>query len=237
MGVVERPGVTRDVPCSRMRVACGNRGQPTMERRKFIIGAGALATGSAAAVGTGAFTTATASRNAEVTIAEDSEGFVEITEGNGVSGDSSRYAKQNSDGQLELNFNDEVLDGGDIIGSVDGKGLNPNTAYTFSEVFTIGNIGGFGQLDFVIEESGFDGEVNLSVSGEGQAMEVDAGTSLNASDYESTSNIPRIGNPGSCVVNMEITTEDSPNAAAGGTLTIHAATVGNADELSDVIGE
>jgi hypothetical protein len=206
-----------------------------MERRKFVVGLGALASGSAAAVGTGAFETASAERTARVEISADSESFIEITEGNSVSGGSSRYAEE-SDGQLELFFNDEALDGSKIIGSVDGIGLNPNTEYNFSEVFSVSNIGGFGQLDFVVEAEGFDGTVTLTASGKSGTFEGTAGQSLMARDYSSTSNIPRISQPGSCVVDVKIETGDSPNDTAGGTLTIHAATIGNASELSDVIG-
>ena len=114
MGVVERPRVTRDVPCSRMRVACGKRGLPTMERRKFIIGAGALATGSSAAVGTGAFSTMTSgNRDANVDIVADSDAVITIE-----SGMDSEIVSENSDGELEVDFSSDNADG-----------INPGSSY------------------------------------------------------------------------------------------------------------
>lgn len=74
-----------------------------------------MVSGSAAAVGTGAFETASADRTVNVNVAADSSGFVEISALN------ETYASGTSDGELELDFNSEsglgVFDG-------DAEGLN-----------------------------------------------------------------------------------------------------------------
>ena len=49
-----------------------------MERRKFVVGLGALASGSAAAMGTGAFSSAQAERSVSVTVADDRSGYIEL---------------------------------------------------------------------------------------------------------------------------------------------------------------
>ena len=68
-----------------------------MERRKFIIGAGALATGSAAAVGTGAFSAAEADRAVEVDVVNDEAGLLGIE-----AGLDSDFVSGTGDGQLEI---------------------------------------------------------------------------------------------------------------------------------------
>lgn len=105
-----------------------------MERRKFIIGAGALATGSSAAVGTGAFTSAsTGDRSVEVATADDSAGFTAL-----VPGDKNGEYAEETDGTLELNFNEDA----DTPGYLDNpQGVNEGSVYTFDDVFIIRPIG------------------------------------------------------------------------------------------------
>jgi hypothetical protein len=86
-----------------------------MERRKFIIGAGALATGSSAAVGTGALTTASAERSVNVGVASDSNAQIGLIEGNDPDIESNN-------GELEL----------DLTGS-NGEGVSINSTYTWGD--------------------------------------------------------------------------------------------------------
>jgi len=123
-----------------------------MERRKFIIGAGALATGSAAAVGTGAFTSAQAERDVEVAVADDSDSFLSIQVSDGPNG---AYAEE-TDGTIELNFDD------DATGTFMGEGVNEGSVYTFDDVFRIVNnqsandpIGH--EIDIQLEKDGLSG--------------------------------------------------------------------------------
>ena len=87
-----------------------------MERRKFIIGAGALATGSSAAVGTGAFSTATAlDRQATVEIDSDDEAQLAL-----VPSDTVEGIEIDNDGLLNI----------DLTGPED-QGVNPQSTYTW----------------------------------------------------------------------------------------------------------
>jgi len=101
-----------------------------MQRRKFVIGMGALAAGSAAAVGSGAFSSVEADRELSVTIADDADAFLGLST-------SSPYARE-EDGVLELTFNEDA-DGDD--GVPEGDGINPNATTVFRDVFEITNQG------------------------------------------------------------------------------------------------
>ena len=196
-----------------------------MERRKFAIGMGALATGSSAAIGTGAFTTAEADRNVNVNVASDSSGFVELTAQN------ETYASGTDGGELVLNFNG---DSGIGIFDGDGEGLNPNTEFNFENVFRVANIAGQGDMRVVIEANGFDLDT-LELTGSGdEALDIAEGTSLRAKDYSDVDNLPKLVQPDAVDVDMTIETNGS-TGSVGGTLVIHAATGGNRDQLSDVV--
>ena len=81
-----------------------------MQRRNFIIGAGALATGTAAAVGTGAFSSVEASRDVSVEVADDAQAYLAIEA-------TSAYAEENDDGLVEISFDDLEEDGeGEHVG-------------------------------------------------------------------------------------------------------------------------
>ncbi|WP_149797323.1 DUF1102 domain-containing protein [Halorubrum xinjiangense] len=197
-------------------------------RRKFIAGLGALATGSAAAVGTGALETSASERTVNVNVAADSSGFVEIA------AENSTYASGTSDGQLELDFNS---DSGLGVIAGDAQGLNPDSTFTFEEVFSVRNGAGQGDLYVVIEATGFELE-NIELTAEGsEADDISGGTSLRAEDYSDTANVPKLVQPDKVDVDMTIETKDDGTTGnVGGTLTIHAATGGNQAKLSDVLG-
>ena len=85
-----------------------------MERRKFMIGAGALATGTSAAVGTGAFSSASlGERTVAVDVAGDSNAQIGL-----VAGDVSDVSEK-SNGEIELS----------LTGDGDGEGVNTNSVY------------------------------------------------------------------------------------------------------------
>ena len=89
-----------------------------MERRKFIIGAGALATGSAAAMGTGALSSFTAGRDANIDVVNDDEALIGLES----KVDSDVVAVEN--GNLAIDFETEE-------GS---EGVAPNSEYKFGSV-------------------------------------------------------------------------------------------------------
>lgn len=77
-----------------------------MERRKFVIGLGALASGTAAAVGTGAFTSASAERSASVTTAGDKSALLGLEANEDYSGDQDVYVGTSDYDTIELTFED-----------------------------------------------------------------------------------------------------------------------------------
>jgi len=96
-----------------------------MERRKFTIGLGALVTGSAAAMGTGAFSSVEANRSVNIAVEEDSNAFLslEVLDGDRASEDSSG---------ISLDFEE---------GHGGSSGLNPNSGTSFRGVLEITNQG------------------------------------------------------------------------------------------------
>ena len=116
-----------------------------MQRRKFVVGLGSLAAGGAAAVGSGAFTTArTGDRDVAVTTEADSDSFLAVfpsTAEEAASGPepgknaNGRYASETgTPGTIELHFNE------DARGTFPtGDGINKGSVYTFDDVFRIRN--------------------------------------------------------------------------------------------------
>jgi hypothetical protein len=103
-----------------------------MERRKFVVGLGALAAGSSAAVGSGAFTAAELSgREANISVVNDTNGLIGLQAGDSelVSNDGGSNGNE-----LAIDFNPS---------SGDGEGVNPNSKYQ------VGGLGGIDNLDEV----------------------------------------------------------------------------------------
>lgn len=104
-----------------------------MQRRNFIIGAGALAAGTGAAVGTGAFSSVEASRDVSVEVADDAAAYLALKA-------TSDYAEVDNDGLLELNF-------GDLGEEGEGEHVGEESSYFFGSgnpernVFTVENQG------------------------------------------------------------------------------------------------
>jgi len=95
-----------------------------MQRRKFVIGLGALASGTAAAVGTGAFTSASVEDRAiNVEVTGDADSRVALVAG------ESEDIYQNEEGQLQL---DLAGDDGVNINSVYEWGDNDNAAEQYA---------------------------------------------------------------------------------------------------------
>ena len=84
-----------------------------MKRRNFVLGLGTIATGSVAAVGSGAFTSVEAERDITVEVAEDSDAFLALEDGDS---DLVTY----DDGVLVIN-----LDGEGAL----GEGIGDDSRY------------------------------------------------------------------------------------------------------------
>jgi len=96
-----------------------------MQRRKFVIGLGSLAAGATAATGTGAFSQSQTGREVEVSVVDDSNGFVALNS-------TSPYSSTDG-GELKIHFNEEA--------AVTGSGVPEKTTMLFEEVFEVQNQG------------------------------------------------------------------------------------------------
>ena len=95
-----------------------------MERRKFLIGMGSLAAGGATAMGTGAFTSASAERAVDVNVVADDNAYLSLN--------PTDERATIVDGQLKLDF----------AGSSTGAtGLNKDARTAFTDLFEIKNQG------------------------------------------------------------------------------------------------
>jgi len=121
-----------------------------MNRRKFTIGLGTLAASSAAAVGSGAFTSVEASRNVSVEVTGDASAFVQL-EGDGD------YVTNDNGGSLSIDIGGATTDAG-------GQGLNDRARTEIPGIVTIRNQGtqainvGFGNTPSLSEQFAFEGE-------------------------------------------------------------------------------
>jgi hypothetical protein len=101
-----------------------------MERRKFLIGAGSLAAGSAAAVGTGAFTSVSAQRNVTVQVEDDMDAFLQLD--STLKSSTNDVFASTENGRLVIDVSN--TDAG-------GEGVNENAVTTLDQVFKLQNHG------------------------------------------------------------------------------------------------
>jgi hypothetical protein len=107
------------------------QGETTMQRRKFLIGAGSLAAAGAAGLGTGAFTSVSAERTVTVNVADDDDALLRLTQDG--TGPNSQYANI-SNGQVGID-----LDNSDTTNG--GSGVNKNAKTFIRDIFRIQNQG------------------------------------------------------------------------------------------------
>jgi hypothetical protein len=104
-----------------------------MNRRKFLIGAGSLAAGSAAAMGTGAFSSVSAERSVTVDTADDSNALLALDAKSGNA--NSAYADESGDA-ISINVSDT---NGNL--SEDPAGVNTGAVTKIFDIFTVTNQG------------------------------------------------------------------------------------------------
>ncbi|WP_435072866.1 hypothetical protein [Halorubrum sp. HHNYT27] len=117
-------------------------------RRKFIAGLGALATGSAAAMGTGAFSSVEANRQVSVDTAGDANAYL------GLSGDDEYVSDDTTEGELTIDLGspDELI----------GDGFNESAVTTVEEIITVTNQGSEGvRVDFAPDEEKYEQEATV----------------------------------------------------------------------------
>ncbi|WP_256297248.1 DUF1102 domain-containing protein [Haloarchaeobius salinus] len=158
-----------------------------MERRKFIAGVGSLAAGGAAALGTGAFTSVSATRDIDVEVADDASAYLRLE---GTGGANSEYVTDDGDGgTLAIN-----LDSSNAT-SAGGDGVNPDAVTQIDDLFVIENQG--------TQEV----DVSLSKTGDNSSL-VKFYTDSNAYDGNSIgSNSVTLSTGSSVTVSIEIDTE------------------------------
>ncbi|MCU4802194.1 DUF1102 domain-containing protein [Halobacteria archaeon HArc-gm2] len=116
-----------------------------MQRRKFMIGVGSLAAGSAAAMGTGAFTSVTASRDVDVEVASDASAYLRLE---GAGGPNAPYVTDDgSSGTLGI-----TLDPSNST-AAGGEGVNPDALTRIDDLFVVENQG-TQSVDVSIAKSG-----------------------------------------------------------------------------------
>jgi len=107
-----------------------------MQRRNLLIGMGSLAAGGAAAMGTGAFSSAEANRTLDIAVKGDSSAYLALEEGPNT--DVAQDAVDVTSGTIELDFN------GDDAGDDNGGGLNQNAVTEFTNILAARNQGSTG---------------------------------------------------------------------------------------------
>ncbi|WP_246987563.1 hypothetical protein [Halorientalis marina] len=106
-----------------------------MQRRKFVVGIGSLAAGSAAAMGTGAFGDVDAARNMSGQIVGDTSAYLGLTS-------PSKYSEIAGDGELEITLeylNDEAQNSFDQVLVLSNNGTDQ--AYVWVDVTANGDSG------------------------------------------------------------------------------------------------
>jgi hypothetical protein len=114
-----------------------------MQRRKLLTGLGMLAAGGAATVGTGAFTSAEASRSVTVTVEGDADAYLSLDALGTDDTDNNGFATQSGDG-ISIDINDVA----GVTDPADGVGLN--SVYEFDKLFQVENQG-TQEIEFEIE--------------------------------------------------------------------------------------
>jgi len=140
------------------------RNPTIMKRRNVLLGLGALTTSSAAAIGTGAFTSVEAKRDITVEVVGDADAFLSLEAMDGPNADA--FVTE-TDGLLGVN-----------IGETDagGEGVNAQAGALFDDLFTVTNQGSQGV--FVYMDTDLPG-VNFYRIENGDRRQIDAGTTGN----------------------------------------------------------
>jgi hypothetical protein len=108
-----------------------------MKRRKMLAGLGSVAAGGAAVVGTGAFTSVTADRTVDVTVAGDASAYLGL-EPVGASPNSDYVVVNGGEVSLDFSGDDGDSSGG---GAVDGDGFNPDATTRINDLLQVTNQG------------------------------------------------------------------------------------------------
>jgi hypothetical protein len=107
-----------------------------MQRRKFIAGLGSIAAAGAAAVGTGAFTSVSASRDVTINTTGDASAFLKIEPEDTPNADEYVYTESDNTIALDFTNTDESATSGN-----GGSGLNEDATTIFDNLLKFTNQG------------------------------------------------------------------------------------------------
>jgi len=188
-------------------------------RRKFITGLSALAAGSAAAVGTGAFTSTQADRDLTVAVADDASAYLGLEPAG--SANSNAYASVGSNGQVSLDLSST---------GNGGTGLNKNAETRIDELLIVsnqgtqtvnvwvdiglGNVSGIDNSDLYF----FPGDATDTRLNNGAGSETDEVLALTPGESATLGLFADIGDVSS--VDTTVTAEVNANVDAGGSETV-----------------
>lgn len=141
-----------------------------MERRKFVIGLGALASGTAAAVGTGAFTSVNADRSVDVEVAGDANAYLALEQ---TSNPNSQQYVQVNNGEVAIDFSSSNPNTNSTTGTGDlGNGFNPDAVTNVNSLLRVTNQG-TQDVTFTINHSLSTGNADVTLSTDDQGGEDD----------------------------------------------------------------
>ena len=200
-------------------------------RRKFLAGLGALASGSAAAVGTGAFTSVSADRDITVNTTGDGSALLKFEkatndtnddgDGDTVTQNARAYVDLSGGSEVSFNFNQ-----GDTVNGANSSGINQDATTIFDDLIDIVNQG---SQEVLVGVS--DSPSGISVYSEGDDAASDAATqgdatAMNTENYtESEQKLE----PGERLKNIGIYVTDASAADGGSTITFSAEAINNND--------
>ena len=152
-----------------------------MQRRKFVVGLGSLAAGGAAAMGTGAFSKMNSGdRTVAVRVADDANSFIALKPASKSNVSSNEHGQfvEYKEGKLWIQ-----IDGSNTQRA---KGVNPDSTYSFDNVFEIANEDADGNQQHVWISSNtadrvdfyWQGDPSDSAEGPNNSWQLRSGTSL-----------------------------------------------------------
>lgn len=104
-----------------------------MKRRRFLAVLGTTAAGSFSVVGTGAFSSTSADRKADVSIVRNDDAYLRLTAAD------TNFAYTDSNGLLQFEFDGDFRDRAG--GTNTGDGLGTDSIYEFADLFHVENQG------------------------------------------------------------------------------------------------
>ena len=192
-----------------------------MNRRKFTIGLASLAAGSAAAIGTGAFTSIEADRGLRIDVADDADAFL------GMEGDGE-YVQGDGGDTLFFNLGEET-------NSTGGEGFNDRAETHVPDVVTLTNQGttevrtGFGgnpqnEVEFEFPAQGDSNPILVTLTIDVDDRDITPGKSATISATVDTTDDNDVTDPGDDVQSLTVSAldtdqlddDDDDNGGVGG---------------------